>query len=304
MTAATRIGLVIVCGLLQACAGAPAKNTNNALADSVGNDNLDLLFATEFPVASKQEAVAKSNAAYREGDLDKALFFSVKALRFDVTDVDVLMRIANLHMLQNNSQLAARALHLVLQQEPAHAGALQGLGLLYFEAGNADKAQENLERAVTGDTSLWQSWNILGVLADERREYAKAANYYENALEAQPNAVSVRINRGWSLYLAGNLEAAARELFDVATSSDHPTAWRNLGMVYARLGWYQESIDVFRKVEDDARAYNRAGEIALKNRDFDIADDYFAEALRQSPVYFAEAEQNLARLQQARSGGR
>ena len=304
MTTAARYGVLLICGLLQACAGSQVRNADDALADSVSKENLDLVFATEFPVASKQEAIARSNAAYRDGDLDKALFYSVKALRFDAADVDVLMRIANLHMRQGNSRLAARAFNLALQQEPTHAGALQGLGLLYFEAGNAEKAQENLEQAVAGDASLWQSWNILGVLADERREYAKAANYYENAMEAQPNAVSVRINRGWSLYLAGDLEAAARELFEVATASDHPTAWRNLGMAYARLGWYQESIDVFRKVEDDARAYNRAGEIALKNRDFDIADDYFSEALRQSPIYFAEAEQNLARLQQARSGGR
>lgn len=305
MTAVTRFGLLVAAiALLQGCAGSPAKNANDALADSLGNDNLDVLFATEFPVASKQEAMAKSNAAFREGDLDKALFYSVRALRFDPSDVDVLVRIGHLHMRQGNGKLAALAFGLALQQQPEHALSLQGLGLLYYEAGKREKAREYLERAVAGDANLWQSWNVLGVLADDRREYTQAGKYYDAALKVRPDAVIVRINRGWSRYLAGDLDEAARELFAIATSSDHPTAWRNLGMVYARKGWYEEATNVFRKVEDDASAYNRTGEIALDNSDLDIAYDYFSEALRQSPVYFAAAEQNMARLNRARNSAR
>jgi tetratricopeptide (TPR) repeat protein len=144
------------------------------------------------------------------------------------------------------------------------------------------------------------SYNVLGVLADGRKEHALAADYYGKALEIRPDSVSVQINRGYSSYLAGDLETAARQLYEVATQSDYPKAWRNLGMVYAKLGWYDEALEVFRKVEGEASAYNRTGEIALANKDLSLAHDYFSEAVRQSPVYFAEAERNLERVRSER----
>lgn len=291
--------LLACIGSLAGCAGSPAKNGNGHLPASVGNDNLDVLFATEFPVASREEAIAKSNLAYREGDIDKALFYSVKALEFDVTDVDLLLRIGQLHVLQGNSRMAARTFNLALAQEPAHPEALQGLGLLYFEAGQREPARARLELAVAGDNTLWRSYNVLGVLADGRREHELASDYYAKALETRPDSVSVLINRGYSRYLAGDLDSAARQLYSVASQSDHPKAWRNLGMVYAELGRYDEALRIFRNVDDEATANNSAGEIALANRDLAIAHDFFAEAVRQSPVYFSKAEQNLDRVRTA-----
>ena len=290
-------GCLVVClALLTGCAGSQAKTSDRGIADSLGHENLDLLFATEFPVASKQEALAKSNLAYRDGDLDKALFYSVRALKFDVTDVEILVRIGNLHVMQGNSRMAARSFNLALAREPSNSQSLQGLGLLYFEANQPEKARHNLELAVAGDQTLWRAYNVLGVLADNRRDYEQASDYYNRALEIRPDAVSVQINRGYSKYLAGDLSTAARYLYDAAHHSNHPKAWLNLGMVYAELGWYDEALDIFRKVDDEATAYNRAGEIALSNKELALADGYFSEAVRQSPVYFAEAERNLARV--------
>jgi Flp pilus assembly protein TadD len=290
--------LVICIGLLYGCAGSPARISDAALADTVGSKNLDLLFATEFPVASKAEAVAKSNLAYRDGDLDKALFYSVKALKYDVTDLDVLLRIAHLHVQQGNSRMAARTYNIALGQDPSHPESLQGLGLLYFEAGDQVKARQHLERAVAGNSGLWRSYNVLGVLADERGDHALAAQNYEKALKIQPGSISVLINQGYSRFLAGEFDQAARELYNVAKSSNHPKAWRNLGMVYAKRAWYDDALETFLKVDDEAVAYNRAGLFALDNKDLDVAFDYFSAALRHSPVYFAEAEQNLARTRQ------
>lgn len=297
----TRMVVLIACiGFLYGCAGSQTKDADGALADTLGRDNLDLLFATEFPVASKQEAISKSNLAYRDGELDKALFYSVKALKFDTEDVDLLVRIAHLHMLQGNGRMAARAFNLALAQDPLHGESLQGLGLLYFEAGQPEKAREKLEPAVRHEPSLWRAWNVLGVLADERREYRRAADHYQKALELRPDSVSVLINRGWSHYLAGDLETAAKYLYDVGSASGHPKAWHNLGVVYAELGWYEEALDIFRKVQDEAAANNSVGEIALANGELAVARDFFDKAVRESPVYFAAAEQNLARLREER----
>lgn len=293
---------VIACGLmLQGCAGSQVRQSDDATSEMLGQENLDLLFATEYPVASREEAIAKSNVAFRQGDMDKALFYSVKALKFEPTDIDMLLRIAHLHVVKGNDRMAARAFNLALAQDPANADAMQGLGLLYFKSGNTEKARQHLEQAVAADSRLWQALNVLGILADERREYEVAGEYYEKALAARPDAVVVLINRGYSKYLAGEYHAAARDLFEVASRSDHPTAWLNLGKAYGRLGWYEEAREVFLKVETEAQSWNRTGELAMSNGDFDVAYDCFTEAVRQSPVYFPEGEKNLEKAQQKRS---
>jgi tetratricopeptide (TPR) repeat protein len=291
---------LIACVLAQGCA-TTKPGSNDAIAEYVGQENLDLLFATEYPVASQAEAIAKSSAAYRQGDLDKALFYSVKALKFAPEDVDTLLRIGNLHVLKGNDVIAARAFNLALMHAPDNPDALQGLGLLYFKTGNSEKAKRNLEQAVAGDHSLWQAWNVLGILADDRREHRLAVQYYDKALAVQPEAVIVLVNRGYSKYLAGEYHAAARELYDVASRSNHPTAWLNLGKTYGRLAWYDEAREVFLKVEGEPQSWNRTGEIAMSNGDIDVAYDCFSEAVRESPVYFAEAERNLEKAQQKRS---
>ncbi len=49
------------------------------------------------------------------------------------------------------------------------------------------------------------------------------------------------------------------------------------------------------------------GAIALANDDLSVAEDFLSEAVHHSPVYFAEAEKNLARVRRERgeisSGG-
>jgi hypothetical protein len=39
---------------------------------------------------------------------------------------------------------------------------------------------------------------------------------------------------------------------------------------------------------------------SVRRKDLSLAHDYFSEAVRQSPVYFAEAERNLARVRSER----
>ena len=67
--------LAVICGLVQACGSTPKGSPDSSVADSLSKDNLDVLFATEFPVDSKEEALAKAAAARSENDADKMLFY-------------------------------------------------------------------------------------------------------------------------------------------------------------------------------------------------------------------------------------
>lgn len=282
--------------MLQGCAASSPTHHNDAAISELGGENLDLLFATEFPVASKDEALLKARQAYRDGDVQKTQLYLVRALQFDAGDADVLAQIGVLHVRQNNGLLAARAFQLALQQDPQHPASLEGLGLLYFQSGNHQQAQALLEKAVASAPGLWRSYNALGVLADRHEDFSQAQKYYDAALEIQPLADDVLINRGYSKYLKKDYRAAALDLYDVAKRSNNEKAWRNLGLVYATQGWYEDALETFLRIEDEPDAYNATGAIAMDNGDIEEAYNYLSEAVRLAPTYFAQAEENLAEL--------
>ena len=281
---------------LQGCATTSPVQASDAAVSEISADNLDVLFATEFPVASKEEALMKAKLAYRNGELDKAQLYLVRALKFDISDVELLAQIGNLHVQQGNSQLAARAFQLALQQQPAHPASLEGMGLLYFKAGNDERAAEHLELAIASAPNLWRSYNALGVIADRNKNFELAQSHYDTALEIQPLADVVLINRGYSKYLNEDYQGAARDFYDVTERSNNKKAWRNLALVYATQGWYEDALETFLKVDDERDAYNATGAVAMENGDVDEAYHYLSEAVRLSPTYFAQAEKNLAQL--------
>lgn len=286
---------------MQGCASAPSAKGGDPVASDLGSENLDLLFATEFPVASKDEALMKATHAYRDSNFDKAQFYLVQALKFDLTDADILAQIGNLHVRQGNSLLAARSFQFALQQKPDHAASLEGMGLLYFKSGNDDEALKHLERAVASAPDLWRSYNALGVISDRRENFELAQTYYDAALGIQPSSDSVLINRGYSKYLNQSYHEAALDFYAVAKRSNNAKAWWNLGLVYGKQGWYEDALECFLETADERDAYNETGAIAMSNGDTEQALHYLSEAIRLSPTYFAEAEKNLAALYQDKS---
>jgi len=293
------IAIVVIC--LHGCSTTSPARENNAAASELSGENLDLLFATEFPVASKDEALAKAAKAYRAGELDKAQFFLVSALKFDNDDADVLVQIGNLHLRKNDTQLAVRAFQYALQQNSRHAAALEGLGLLYFRVENYNQAQKHLESAVENGASLWRSHNALGVIADRHENYDRAQSHYDIALEIEPLASMVLINRGYSKFLNKNYHAAELDFRAVIERGNNDKAWRNLGLVYAAQGLYEDALETFLQVGEERDAYNATGEIAMENGDIQDALYFLTEAVRLSPTYFALAEKNLDQLQNRRS---
>lgn len=282
--------------LLQACTStSPVFESDPAISD-ISGESLDLLFATEFPVDSKGEALAKATRAYRNGEIDKAQFYLVQALKFDLTDADVLAQIGNLHVRQGDNRLAAKAFQFALQQKPEHAAALEGMGLLYFKAGNDDAAMKHLDLAIASAPKLWRSYNALGVIADRQKDFELAQSYYDAALEIQPEADSILINRGYSKYLNNDFREAALDFYTVVKRSDNDKAWRNLGLVYGKQGWYDDALECFLETADEREAYNETGAIAMENGDTEEAFRYLTEAVRLSPTYYAQAEKNLAQL--------
>jgi len=101
-------------------------------------------------------------------------------------------------------------------------------------------------------------------------------------------------NVGYSRYLSGDLEQAARDFYRATgLRTDYAPAWSNLGVVYARQGWYADAVNILSRATDKATAYNDVGYLALQNGDLADAEQLLSEAVRLSPMYYEAANGNL-----------
>ena len=254
------------------------------------------MHATEFPVESAAEGVARGDTAWRAGKLDLAVYLYVQSLAYDATSAAPFLKIAAIHEQLGNRALAEKAFELALERDPANPGACERLGLLYLESKQDEAAERLLQAAVRKDPQRWRSYNGLGILADRRSEFASAEQHYDRAHLLQPNNASVINNRGYSHYLAGKLLAAEADLRYAVQLGAPLGSWSNLGKVLAKQGRYEEALESLLKEADTAHAYNALGEVAREVGDLQMARQHFNDAIGAAPRYFPEAQENLAEV--------
>ncbi len=279
-----------------ACATTSTAPPPIAEDQELRDTDLDVLFATEFPVESKYEATQRAGDAWSKGDLDRALFFYVKALQFEPDDTDLLAVIGMIHSAQNNPRMAVRAYTRALNIDPLHVASLEKRGLLLLAHDEDERAAADLQKAVALNPALWRAQNGLGVLADKKGDHETAITYYDVAIEMVPNSAITLNNRGYSRYLLGDFELARTDLLKAATELGYEQAWVNLGVVYAAEGDYADAVEVFKNVLSQSESCNRAAEAAIANGDYAVAERLLERAISESPRYYPAAEENLAAL--------
>ena len=275
------------------------KGSNSAASKSSGSDSSgfyegepEVVFATEFPVESVEEAIARADNALTSGNMDLALYMYVRAYDLQKDNLHALMRIGGIHESRENFELATRAFTTVLRIDPKQMEALQSLGLIYLHEKRLDEAQILLERAIAENPDLWRAQDGIGVIADIHGEHGKAIAAFDAALAENPSAASVLNNRGYSLYLDGQYPEASRD-FIAAAEMGVDRAWLNLGLVLARQKKYSEAVHTMTRMVAAEIAYNDVGYIALRQGDIGIAETYFRKAIQIAPRYFEAAQRNL-----------
>lgn len=290
---------ICVLGLLSGCASAPDTNADPMIAHAGLNDtSMDVLFATEFPLQSEEDALTRAAQAIQEGQTDKALFYFVRALQFHPDNVDLLLQIAEIQLQRQKFVFAQRAFLMATTHDPNRSRALEGLGLIDMAAGRDATAINYLTSAVANDDRLWRANNALGIYADKAGDYSTAIQHYNLALSINPNAAHVLNNRGYSRYLAGDLHGASLDFYEAANDRGFSRAWANLGKIYAENGWYRSAVKTYKLVMSEANALNNTAHAAIENGDLQQAEHYLTKAIRLSPTYFPSAEENLSLLRE------
>jgi Flp pilus assembly protein TadD len=259
------------------------------------------------PALTAPDAIRAGDDAARRGEFERALAHYLRAVGIEET-LDGWLRVGAACDELGNHGRAVMAYEKVLQLDAEHVDSHEGAGLAYLALGNGASAAAHLRRAVELDQRRWRSHNALGILADRAKDHGAAALHYLAALDVYPSSPMVLNNLGYSRYLSGDLEQAARDFYRATQASpDYKPAWANLGMVYAEQGWYADAINVLAKTVDRPKAHNDVGLIAYRRGDFEQAELLLSEAVRLSPSYYPTAHENLnlvrARLQGGSSVG-
>jgi len=255
------------------------------------------LHATEMPVTSAAEARQRARTALIERDVDLALYLFVQAVSLDPEDAESFYAIGAIHTELNNPELAARAFTHAVELTPDNALAEQGLGLALFESREFDLAAAHLQAAIDLDPTLWRPYNTLGIIADSYEHYDSAISFYTDAIRNQPTLASLRNNRGYSRYLSGDLDAARLDfLAALELDPDYDRAWRNLGLVFARVQDFDRALSAMTNAIPRHVALNDIGYVAMLDGNYGVARKFFEDAILESPRHYQTAQDNLAEL--------
>lgn len=269
--------------LLGACAGATQRPTPDLEKEA-------------------QQYLRAGMLAAQNGQHELALTEYVKGLAAQPRNADLHAQAAESQVAIGKLADAAATYRRVLNLQPSHVGALQGLGLLLLKQGQYEPASELLQQAVAADPKAWRSLNGLAAAADLRRDPAAAKDYYTRALAISPDSPVLLNNLGYSRYLAGSLDDA-RGYFERALAIDpgYDQGWRNLGLVMARKGQLREAVRAFSQAMPEAEAAYSTGYVCLLDNRLGDAQSMFQRAISLSSSYYADAEDALARVKVLRS---
>jgi len=168
--------------------------------------------------------------------------------------------------------------------------------LNFHRAGQIEKAKESYKKLL----SLWphhaESWQNLGILYAQEKDFAQAVDCFKRATEADPLNSNYFSNLGTALNDLGQPDQAV-EFFEKAISLNpkSPDACYNLGNVFQKLGQYAKSIECYKKTIEFnpawIEAYLNCGNSYDMLGDFNSALGYYDTIIKINP-YFTAAHVN------------
>ena len=103
----------------------------------------------------------------------------------------------------HNDPMALDYLNTAIQLQPNNTNALYALAMFYQQNDQMDEAETIYHRILDINEQNADAWHNLGYIElTDRNDYNRAIEYFDRALEADPNHVSARANRELALELA------------------------------------------------------------------------------------------------------
>ena len=130
--------------------------------------------------------------------------------------------------------------------------------------------------------------NRLGEAEYKRRNYIKALEEFDKALEVEPNFDKAWYNKGLTQFNLKDLDAALKSYDTVVKlKPDNKSAWNNRGLILMELNKPQDAMKCFDKVTDldskDSEGWFNKGVLLANYGKYEDAIVCFDEVLRHNP---------------------
>jgi tetratricopeptide (TPR) repeat protein len=174
-------------------------------------------------------------------NLTKAIEQFNAVLKSDPGDISSALWLARLYRLQNDHDAAEKVLRGVLEHDPDSSPALEQLSQLLIDEGRAQEAVTLLSQAA-GDSASPELYDLLGDAYSQSKDYTKAEEAYQKAVEEDPDEPGHRHGLAQAL-LSQDKYAEALEQFQQLSELEPGTAENYLRMsqLYRRLGKFDQA---------------------------------------------------------------
>lgn len=197
---------------------------------------------------------------------------------------------------------AERVLSRILAERPDDPDALDLLGVITAESGQAERACTLIAQAIRlgGPTATYCSH--LGAILEHQQNLSGAIACYRQALDQQPEDAGILWRLGNLLHRTGQLNEAA-EHYERCTvlAPTHAEAWFNLGVTLTMLNRPADGLRCYERTltlaPNHKDAHNNLGILLHASGRLDSAVASYRRALHYAPHY-GEARYNLGLAQQ------
>lgn len=165
------------------------------------------------------------------------------------------------------------------------------LGAAYFSRGQLGVALEELNEALKADSRYAPSYNMLGLVYMELREFAQAEENFQRALDLDSANPDIHNNYGWFMCQRGRVEEAIKHFFAALKNPLYTTpekSYLNAGLCSLKINDDQGATEFFLKAfklkPQQPQAAFYLGELAYKRKDYAEAKRYLTSIRQAAPV--------------------
>ncbi len=214
-----------------------------------------------------------------------------------MSTIPAILSQAYRHHQAGNFQQAEQCYRQLLQKNPQHVDALHMLGLLAFQTGRNDVAQEYIGKAVRLMPSFAEAHCNLGNVLQQLGKLDEAIASWRRALRVKPHLPEVHCNLGLALLEQGKLEEAMSSLQQaLRLRPNYPDAHNNMGNVFKEQGKLAQAAACYQQAlqlkADYAQAYVNLGATLHEQGKPEEAVACYHQVLGFDPNY-VEAHNNL-----------
>lgn len=178
----------------------------------------------------------------------------------------------------------------LLREDSQNFQARRQLAVLLTDCGFNEEALKNLiwlSKVFNDDSGIFYN---LGIVYEKLKNFKKAKESYQRAIEIEPEAIDAIYNLGLVCTDLKEFDIAVK-CFEkvISTDNEDSNSYFNLGLVYFKMGNYPKATEYFQKTldlnDDDIYAHFYLGNIYKEIGNVDDAREEFDKVLDISPDY-------------------